>query len=83
MNTDFFKLLFNKQQQKEAVPSNEVIASWASHLIGLLYPEQSQCAYTSVTEIEEEYAKLKEDLIHILNANKALALIPNSEPTRH
>ena len=71
MDKNFFKELFDKQQQKEAVPSNEVIASWASHLIGLLYPEQSLCAYTSVKEIEEEYAKLKGDLIHILNATKA------------
>jgi serine O-acetyltransferase len=71
MDQDFFKQLFNKQQQKEAVPPNEVIASWASHLISLLYPEQSLCAYTSVKEIEEEYAKLRDDLIHILNATKA------------
>ena len=71
MSEDFFKELFNRHQQKEAVPSTDVIASWASHLVGLLYPEQSLCAYTSVTEVEEEYAKLKEDLIHILNATKA------------
>ena len=71
MNKDFFKLLFNKQQQKEAVPTNEVIASWASHLICLLYPEQSLCAYTSANEIEEDYNKLKDDLIHILSATKA------------
>ena len=71
MNEDLFKQLFEKQQQKEAVPANDVIASWAAHLIGLLYPEQSMCAYTSLKEIEDEYSKLKEDLIHILNATKA------------
>jgi serine O-acetyltransferase len=71
MTTDFFNQLFNKQQQKEAVPSNEIISSWASHLIALMYPEQSLCAYTNINEIEEEFNKLKQDLIHILNATKA------------
>jgi serine O-acetyltransferase len=71
MSTNFFEELFNKQQQKEAVPSNEVIASWASHLISLLYPQQSMCAYSSVDEIKVEYNKLQQDLIHILNATKA------------
>lgn len=71
MNTAFYQQLFNRQLQKEAVPANEVIASWALHLICLLYPEFSLCSYSSVLEIEEESVKLKTDLINIINATKA------------
>jgi len=71
MNSTFYNHLFNKQLQKEAVPSNEVISTWASHLIHLLYPELSICFYDSALEIEQESLNLEQDLINILNATKA------------
>ncbi len=71
MNKDFFQQLFSRQQKKEIVPSNDIIASWALHLISLLFPEQSMCSYSSAKEIEDEYKKLEEDLINILNATRA------------
>lgn len=71
MNEDFFQQLFSRQQKKEIIPSNEIIASWASHLISLLFPEQSMCSYSSPKEIEDEYKKLEEDLLNILNATRA------------
>jgi serine O-acetyltransferase len=71
MNTAFYQQLFDKQLQKEAVPSNEVIATWALHLISLLYPEFSLCSYDSFLQMEEESINLERDLINILNATKA------------
>ena len=71
MNQDFFQQLFSRQQKKEIVPSNDIIATWALHLISLLYPEQSMCSYSSAKEIEDEYKKLEQDLISILNATRA------------
>jgi serine O-acetyltransferase len=52
MYTNFFNQLLSKQQQKEIVPSNEVIAEWALNLIGLLFPELSISSYSSTKEIE-------------------------------
>ncbi|MEO6329200.1 MAG: serine O-acetyltransferase EpsC [Ginsengibacter sp.] len=71
MNTAFYNLLFDKQLQKEPVPSNEVISAWASKLIFLLYPELSICSFESALEIERETINLEQDLINILNATKA------------
>lgn len=71
MKKAFFNELFSRQQKKEIVPSNEVIATWALHLITLLFPEQSMCSYSSEAEIESEYIKLEADLVNILNATRA------------
>lgn len=79
MYTDFFAQLLSKQQQKEIVPSNEIIAEWALNVIGLLYPELSISTYASTKEIEEEYKKLQEDLVNILNATRACRNCNNEE----
>ncbi|MEO6498026.1 MAG: serine O-acetyltransferase EpsC [Mucilaginibacter sp.] len=71
MNTVFFQELFHKQLQKEAVPTNEVIAAWALQLICLLYPELSLSTYDSALQMEEESITLEKDLVNILNATKA------------
>lgn len=71
MQTDFIKDIFLKQQQKEQVPSNDVIADWALQLICLLYPELSKCSYPSHAAIREELAKLQLELTHSLDATKA------------
>jgi serine O-acetyltransferase len=71
MSKNLFHEIFNKQQHKEVVPSNEVIAAWASRLICLLYPELSKCTYASAREIEEGFQKLESDLVKLLNATKA------------
>lgn len=71
MNNSFFEHLFNKQQNKEIVPSNEIVATWAQKVMGLLFPEQSMVSYSSPSEIEEEYIKLRNDLHCILDATRA------------
>lgn len=71
MKEEFLKKLFLKQQQKEQVPSNKVIANWASKLICILYPEMSKCSYPTLDAIAEELAKLEVELIQILDATKA------------
>ncbi len=79
MNKDFFQQLFSKQQKKEIVPSNEIIATWALRVISLLFPEQSTYSYSSPKEIEEEYKKLEGELINILNATRACRNCNNEE----
>ncbi|MEO7121401.1 MAG: serine O-acetyltransferase [Ginsengibacter sp.] len=79
MNTNFFNKLLSKQQQKEIVPPNEAIAGWALSVIGLLYPELSMSSYSSVSEIENEYKRLENDLVDILNATRACKDCNNEE----
>jgi serine O-acetyltransferase len=71
MNTNFFKQLLSKQQQKEIVPSNDTIAEWAVNLVGLLYPELSIASYSTIDQIAAEYTRLESDLVTILNATRA------------
>lgn len=71
MNEDFLNHLYLKQQQKEQVPSNKVIANWASRLICILYPEMSKCSYPSIDVMNEELLKLQDELKVILDATKA------------
>lgn len=71
MKKGLYNQIFNRQQQKEAVPSNEVIAAWCSHLICLMFPELSLCSYDSILEIEEEFKKLELELVKILYATHA------------
>jgi len=71
MKQDLIKKIFQKQQQKEQVPSNELIAKWASKLICVLYPELSLCTYPSIEAIDNEFEKLEKELVQMLNATKA------------
>ncbi|HSV12534.1 MAG TPA: hypothetical protein VLI68_17290, partial [Hanamia sp.] len=71
MKEQFLKDIYLKQQQKEQVPSNEVIADWALRLICVLYPELSKCSYPTITEIDDELKRLETELVRILNATKA------------
>ena len=82
MNTSFFKQLLAKQQQKETVPSNEIISGWALELICLMYPELSLCSYSSLEEIQDEFYKLEVDLVNILNATVACKNCNNQEIAR-
>ncbi len=71
MNESLIQELYGKQQAREPVPNNETIASWASKIICLLYPELSVCSYSSKDEIVAEFKNLEHELTGILNATKA------------
>lgn len=71
MNKDFLQQIFNKQQQKQQVPSNHVIAGWATELIYVLYPELSECTYQNIESIHAELKKLEQELVHIMDVTKA------------
>lgn len=71
MSEDFYRQILNKQQQIEAVPSNESITAWAMRVIRLLYPEQSRKIFTSIEHLQEEFKSLENELCEIMNATKA------------
>lgn len=52
----------------DAVPSNEEITGWAEHLVCILYPQLSTCAFTSEQAIHEVFSQLQNDLVSLLNA---------------
>ena len=71
MNDEFYRQILNKQQLAEAVPSNKEITAWAMQVIRLLFPEQSKKVFISIGQLQDEFAKLQEELLHIMNATKA------------
>lgn len=79
MNRALFDTLFKKQQQKQKVPSNIVVADWATKLICILYPELSQCSYSTIDAIEAELNELQKELVRIMNATKACDSCNNEE----
>ncbi|MET0392344.1 MAG: serine O-acetyltransferase EpsC [Chitinophagaceae bacterium] len=79
MKPAFYQHIFDKQQDMEAVPSNDVIADWAQELIHILYPEKAEYLPKSVAEIEEKIDTLQKQLARILNATKACSNDDNRE----
>lgn len=79
MEENFYRHIFEKQQHIEAVPPNEVIASWAVRLFHLLYPEQSKQHYASIDHIKAEFRALETDLVVMLNDTKACSHCNNEE----
>jgi len=71
MRQSLVKKIFQKQQQKEQVPSNEDIADWACRLICVLYPELSKCTYPTLEAVDAEFLKLEKELVKMLDATKS------------
>jgi serine O-acetyltransferase len=71
LNKDFFIKLLSRQHEKEHVPSNDVIAGWATRLIHLLYPEMSVNRFETTEAISEAFTVLEKELLDILNATSA------------
>ncbi|MFD2865752.1 serine O-acetyltransferase EpsC [Mucilaginibacter antarcticus] len=71
MNDDFYRHILNKQQLAETVPSNKEITTWAMQVIRLLFPEQSKKVFISIGQLQDEFDKLKQELLHIMDATKA------------
>lgn len=71
MDKAFYKYLFKKQQNVEAVPSNKEIALWAINLVRLLFPEKAKKSYQSEFEVENAFNLLKKELQAILDSTQA------------
>lgn len=83
MKKEFYQFIFEKQQKMEAVPSNEIISSWAQELIYVLYPEKAEYLYKTVEELEDRFDTLEKQLARILNATKACCNDDNKEKAKH
>jgi len=71
MDWAFYRQIFEKQQQADAIPSNEEINGWALQVIRLLFPEQSKQVFPDMYALKEEFERLENELCHIMNATKA------------
>ncbi|MVN21475.1 serine O-acetyltransferase EpsC [Mucilaginibacter arboris] len=79
MDQEFYQHLLDKKQQMETVPSNEEIALWALKVIGLLYPERAKLSFTTISELKEAFAFLKNELYTIMEATGACHNCDNNQ----
>ncbi len=71
MNEDFLWQLLNKQHKSAAIPSNKTITSWAERVISMLYPEQTEQVYSSISDLRQEFERLETELCQIMKTTKA------------
>lgn len=76
---EFYQELFLQQQQKDAVPSNQVIAGWAERLICLLFPQLSTCVFCSAESVQKAFQSLQTELIDILETTTLCQACNNVE----
>ena len=71
MSEQFYRQIFDKHQQVDAVPSNKEITGWALQVIRLLFPEQSKRVFEGVNQLQDEFKRLQGELCLIMNTTKA------------
>ncbi|WP_461449448.1 serine O-acetyltransferase EpsC [Mucilaginibacter sp.] len=71
MDEHFYRELFDKHSNVDAVPSNKEITSWALNVIRLLFPEHSKQVFASVQSLKDEFERLENELCHVMEATKA------------
>lgn len=79
MNEEFYRQILDKQQQAAAVPSNKEITNWALQVIRLLYPEQSKKVFFTYPQLQEEFAKLQNELCHIMAGTRECSNCDNDK----
>lgn len=79
MTNEFYKQIFEKHKNVEAVPSNDEITNWALQLIRLLFPEQSRQEFKVVDELKHEFKKLQDELFLIMNATQVCVDCDNEQ----
>lgn len=83
MKDEFLKQIFQKQQQKQKVPSNTVIASWATRLIYNLYPALSADSFDSPKAIGDGFSLLKTELVQLLDGIQAFCDVDHNKASQH
>lgn len=83
MTNAFLEEILSKQSRQEPVPSNKIIAKWASQLISVLYPQLSSYTHTTVGSIHTIILELQKELVQIMNATKACSDCNNEEISKN
>jgi serine O-acetyltransferase len=83
MDDQFYREIYNKHQQVDAVPSNKEITAWALQVMRLLFPEQSKQDYIDFKQVKNEFIRLENELAYILNATRACRDCDNDVLAKH
>lgn len=70
METAFLNTVIQRQNQQQAVPSNQTIAHWAQTLLNLIFPERGASTNYDQEALKGVFFELKEELQLILKFTK-------------
>jgi serine O-acetyltransferase len=82
MDPSFYRYIFEKQQEVEAVPPNDKISQWVFQLLSVLYPERSSAFSQSPENIGKHFTELEKELVELLGATKACGSQDKAEKAR-
>lgn len=68
---EFYKHIFEKQQEASEMPSNKKIANWAEQLLHLLFPERESESLENVEKVSQAFGRSEEKLYDLLRKTKA------------
>lgn len=75
----FYQHIFDKQLEVQNMPSNKRIASWATGLLHLLFPDRGASGFATVHEVEKAFADSEQELLELLVKTKACSACDNKE----
>ncbi|PZP40180.1 MAG: serine acetyltransferase, partial [Pseudopedobacter saltans] len=76
---DFYEHLLKKQNEVMEMPSNKRIATWALHILEILFPEQKSNEYNSVEDIASALRLLEVELENIMRQSKVCDCCPHKK----
>lgn len=68
---DFYQHIYRKQLEAQDMPSNARIASWAMHVLHLLFPERGSLHFDSAEEVRQAFDEARDELLELLQKTKA------------
>src|SRR5690606_40278962 len=60
-----------KQLEAQDMPSNARIASWAMHVLHLLFPERGALHFDSAEEVRQAFDEARDELLELLQKTEA------------
>ncbi|SJN40507.1 Serine acetyltransferase [Sphingobacterium sp. JB170] len=74
---NFYRHIFQQQQQAQNMPSNTRIAEWATHVLHLLFPERASAGFQDVADVQKAFEESEEELVELLQNTKACSHCDN------
>lgn len=68
---NFYQHIYQKQLEVQDMPSNKRIASWATSLLHLLFPDRSSNSFKDVKEVQQAFENSEKELLELLVKTKA------------
>src|SRR5690606_28949836 len=80
---NFYRHIFQQQQEVQDMPSNTRIAEWATHVLHLLFPERASSNFREIKDVKQAFGESEEELFELLDKTKACSDCDNKRIASH